>query len=149
MDAETKVDASAELTRVAFRVPFWKSNPELWFLQLESQFITSGIVSEVTKFDCIIPVLDYDVLAYVGNLIRSSPPDASYTILKDKIIKQYADSENVKLKPLLQNLQLGDKTPSQLLMQMKELNNGRVNDDVLKTLFLQRLPVTIQQIVSV
>ncbi|XP_055942697.1 uncharacterized protein LOC129972544 [Argiope bruennichi] len=115
----------------------------------ESQFITSGIVLEVTKFHFVISVLDCDVLAYVGNLIRSPPPAAKYAVLKDKIIKQYADSENVKLKALLQNLQLGDKTPSQLLMQMQELNNGCVDDGVLKTLFLHHLPVTMQQILSV
>ncbi|GBO13358.1 hypothetical protein AVEN_73556-1 [Araneus ventricosus] len=31
---------------------------------------------------------------------------------------------------------------------MKELNNGRVTDEVLKTLFLQRLPLSKQQILS-
>ncbi|GBM08694.1 hypothetical protein AVEN_52770-1 [Araneus ventricosus] len=149
MTTQSEVDSARELGRVSFKAPpFWKSNPELWFLQLKFQCITAGITQESTKFHCIVSCLDYDVLTCVSNLIRSPPSDNSYTQLKDKIICQYADSENVRLKRLLQDLQLGDKTSSQLLMKIKELNNGRVTDEVLKTLFLQRLPLSMQQILS-
>ncbi|GBM30781.1 hypothetical protein AVEN_30598-1 [Araneus ventricosus] len=132
MTTQVEVD-SAELGRVAFKaLPFWKSNPELWFLQLESQFITAGITQESTKFHCVVSCLDYDVLTCVSNLIRSPPYVDPCTQLKDTSISQYTNSENVRLKTLLQNFQLGDKTSSQLLMKMKEMNNGRVTDIVLK-----------------
>ncbi|GBN12661.1 hypothetical protein AVEN_47078-1 [Araneus ventricosus] len=150
MTTQFEVVSAPELGRVAFKAPpFCKSYPQLWFLKLESQFITAGITQESTKFHCVISCLDYDVLTCVSNLIHSPPSENSYTQLKDRIISQYTDSENVRLKTLLQDLQLGDKEPSQLLTKMKELNNGRVTEEVLKTIFLQRLPHSMQQILSI
>ncbi|GBL94810.1 hypothetical protein AVEN_197498-1 [Araneus ventricosus] len=92
---------------------------------------------------------DCDVLTCVSSLIRKPPTDNPYTQLKDQIIDPRADSENARLKELLPDLHLGDNTPSQQLMRMKEFKNGRVSEDVLKTLFLQRLLLSMQQIFSV
>ncbi|GBL79136.1 hypothetical protein AVEN_92387-1 [Araneus ventricosus] len=40
-----------ELSRVAFRAPLvWEGEPELWFYQLESQFIIAGITTDITKY---------------------------------------------------------------------------------------------------
>jgi hypothetical protein len=39
-------------------------------------------------------------------------------------------------------LELGDKKPSQLLREMRMLAGTQVKDDFLKTIFIQRLPVT-------
>ncbi|GBL84082.1 hypothetical protein AVEN_100929-1 [Araneus ventricosus] len=129
MMPNTEEDSALELGRVAFKAPppsFWKGTPELSFLQIESQFVTAGISQECTKFHCVVSVIDYDVLTCVSNLIRKLPTDNPYTKLKDNIISLYGDSENSRLKALLQDLQLGDKTPSQLLMQLKELNDDLV-----------------------
>ncbi len=38
--------------------------------------------------------------------------------------------------------------PSSLLRKMKELACGKVGDDLLKTLWMQRLPITIQTVLS-
>lgn len=137
------------LARIAFRAPpFWKNNAELWFLQLESNFVIAGISSELTKFHSVVSVLDSEVMTYVSDIVRNPPADA-YSKLKSRIVNQYADSENTRLKALLQDLQLGDKKPSQLLMQMRNLAKDRVQESVLKALFLQRLPLNMQQILSV
>ncbi|GBM07679.1 hypothetical protein AVEN_228178-1 [Araneus ventricosus] len=144
---KTEEDSTPELGRVAFKAPpFWKSNPELWFLQPESQFVTAEISQECTKFHCVVSILDCDVLTCVSSLIQKPPTDNHYTQLKDQIIGRYADSEDARLKAFLQDLQLGDNTPSQLMMRMKKLNNGSISEDVMKTLFLQTLPLSMQQI---
>ncbi|GBN58945.1 hypothetical protein AVEN_181696-1 [Araneus ventricosus] len=55
---KTEEDSTPELGRVAFEVPpLWKSNPEFWLLQFESQFVTDGISKECTKFNCVVSVL--------------------------------------------------------------------------------------------
>lgn len=137
------------LARIAFRAPpFWKNNAELWFLKLEAQFVISGISSDMTKFHTVVSVLDSEIMTYVSDIVRTPPVDA-YKALKARIVNQYADSENTRLKALLQDLQLGDKKPSHLLMQMRDLAKDRVQESVLKTLFLQRLPLNMQQILSV
>ncbi|GBM83306.1 hypothetical protein AVEN_261143-1 [Araneus ventricosus] len=52
---------------------------------------------------------------------------------------------------ILQNkdLQLGDKRPSHLLSEMQNLAPAKMKDDILQTLWLQRLLANLQQILSV
>ncbi|GBN74256.1 hypothetical protein AVEN_76641-1 [Araneus ventricosus] len=89
-----------ELARVAFLAPpFWETDPDLWFLQLESQCKLSGISIDETKFHT--------------------------------------------------NLQLGDKKPPRLLEEMRNLAAVKVSEGVLRTIWMQRLPTSIQQILSV
>lgn len=143
-------DEVREVARVAFRVPpIWKSDIELWFLQVESGFVTAGITSETTKYHCVVSALDVEVLSCVRDILIAPPADNPYTSVKQRIIQQFAQSENVRLRTLLQDIHLGDKRPSQLLHEMQNLAAGKVSDEVLRTLFLQRLPNNVQQILSI
>ncbi|GFW60367.1 transposon Ty3-I Gag-Pol polyprotein [Trichonephila clavipes] len=54
-----------------------------------------------------------------------------------------------RLNLLLHNLQLGDKRPSHLLSEMRNLAPSKLEDDLLQTLWLQRLPANLQQVLSV
>ncbi|GIY74596.1 uncharacterized protein CDAR_367961 [Caerostris darwini] len=46
-------------------------------------------------------------------------------------------------------MQLGDRRPSRLLLEMRSKAGARINDDLQKSLFLQRLPTNIQQILAI
>lgn len=142
--------AESELARVAVRAPpFWDSDPELWFMMLESQLKLSGITADETKFHTVIAALDAKVLSCVADIIRAPPIEKMYDTIKGRILGSFSQSEGSKLRVLLQELQLGDKRPSQLLREMKNLAAGKVGDDVLQSIWMQRLPVSIQQILSV
>jgi hypothetical protein len=41
--------------------PFYRKSPEVWFRQLESQFVLARITTEVTKFHHTIAALPEDV----------------------------------------------------------------------------------------
>ena len=129
--------------------PFWKANPTLWFCQLESQFFTKGITAEKTKYHSVVAAIESDVLAQVSDIIISPPTENPYSVLKHRLLDRYADSEEKRLKKLLRDMNLGDKKPSYLLREMKELASTQVSEDVLKTLWLQQLPQQIQAILSV
>ncbi|XP_035226801.1 uncharacterized protein LOC118199114 [Stegodyphus dumicola] len=92
-----------QMARVAVKpAPFCRSDPNLWFFQLDAQF-KLGV---------------------------------------------YEESENTKLKQLLQDLQLGDMRPSQLLSKMQELAGDNFKSNVLQSLWLNRLPNNIQAILA-
>ncbi|KMQ86112.1 hypothetical protein RF55_15001 [Lasius niger] len=53
------------------------------------------------------------------------------------------------MRTLLETTELGDKTPSVLLREMRTLAGTNVTDNMLRTLWLQRLPTRIQELLTV
>ena len=146
---DTKPD-TIELSRIAFKAPpIWKQDVGLWFLQVELSFRTAGITQSETKFHHIVASLDLDVLSCARDLVQSPPAVDPYSALKERICQQFAQSENSRIRALLESSELGDLRPSQLLERMKNLADGKVPDEFLKTLWMRRLPLSIQQILSI
>lgn len=141
--------AGSSIRRIQIKVPpFWKQNPELWFRQLEAQFSNSQITSDLTKFNSIVGIIESDILSSVSDIVINPPANNKYETIKTRLIKEFANSDNKKIRSLLHDLSLGDMKPSSLLRKMKELSCGKVGDDLLKTLWMQRLPLTIQTVLS-
>ena len=137
------------LNRVAIRVPpFWKPDPALWFFKIEAQFRYSAITADQTKYDAVVASIDAEILSQVFDVVRSPPAEGKYEMLKKRLIDAFADTENQQIRKLLTEQELGDLRPSQLLTKMRTLAGTKVNDDFLKTLWLQRLPVNSQTILS-
>ena len=142
--------ANSELARVAVKpAPFWPKDPELWFLQLESQFTLSSITSDETKFHTTISAIDANILQSVRDLILKPPSENKYDTLKQRLISLFAESESARLQQLLQDTQLGDMRPSQLLAKMKDLAGESFGDSAVKSLWLNRLPSQTQAILAV
>lgn len=87
------------VNRIQVRVPpFWKVNPALWFHQLEAQFANSNIVNDLTKYNTIIGIIESDILSSVSDIVLNPPPANRYTAVKDRLIKQFTETDNKKLK---------------------------------------------------
>lgn len=139
------------ISTVSVRVPpFWRANPTVWFCQLEAQFENSRITVDKTKYNTVVASIESDVLAQVSDVIINPPADNMYKTLKDKILERFVDSEQTRLKKLLNDLVLGDKRPSFLLQEMRQLSGtGQLDSAILKSLWLQRLPQQVQAILAV
>lgn len=118
--------------------------PGVWFAQVEAQFSTRSITAEKTKFDYVIASLAPDIATEVRDLILTPPAETPYTTLKRELIKRTGGSNQQKMQKLLQDVELGDRKPSQLLRRMRQLWSGPANDDFLRELFLQRLPSNVR-----
>lgn len=139
-----------QVNRVAIKVPpFWKANPRLWFRQLDSQFFNAGITNDLTKYHTLVGAVESNILAQVSDIILDPPAHNLYATLRQRLEERFSDSEEQQLRKLIGELELGDKRPSQLLREMRELSANRVSDAVLKSLWLQRLSTQIQAILSV
>ncbi|XP_075148041.1 uncharacterized protein LOC142222011 [Haematobia irritans] len=114
-----------EISRVAVKVPrFWRQNPRLWFRQLESQFITSGITADETKFHTLVGSIESNILNHVSHIVENPPEENKYRTLKDALLNEFVESEEKRLRPLLENVSIGDNKPSVLLKEMRELSCG-------------------------
>ncbi|CAB0042244.1 unnamed protein product [Trichogramma brassicae] len=92
------------------RLPaFWRSDPDLWFLQVEAQFNIHQVTSDSTRFNMILTVLDPETISEVSDIIRAPPAQDKYTTLKDAIVARLTDSPDTQLHKLLGTIELGDK----------------------------------------
>lgn len=138
-----------EISRVAIKLPpFWKPNVVLWFLQIESQFVTGGIVSEDTKFHYVLGAIESDVLNQVSDFLISLPRENKYTLLKKKLIDEFSESEARKARKLLTEVELGDRKPSTLLREMRQLAGTDLSEQFLKNMFLRNLPAHASAILT-
>lgn len=127
---------------------FWPDQPQLWFMQVESQFALSGTTREITKYHHVVAQLDHKFILEVQDII-SNPPDSNpYTILKSELVKRMSVSREHKVRQLLSNEEIGDRKPSQFLRHLRNLAGTSIPDDFLRTLWSNRLPHHIQSIIA-
>lgn len=137
-----------EIAAVTLKLPpFWSADPQIWFAQVESQFITRKITSQDTKFHHIVATLPPEVAVDIRDLIINKPSTNAYDVLKDKLITRTTASRAKRLQQLLSAEELGDRKPSQLLRKFEQLLDDTPSDHPLvREVFLQRLPTHVRQL---
>ena len=138
----------SNICAVSVKLPvFWPANPSLWFRQIDAQFSIANINKDSTKLNHLISVLDCSLLTVVADVLDD--PNVTYERLKQVIIKRCSVSDEQRIRKLLSQLELGDKKPSQLLREIKALANSTTSTDIIKQLWMQRLPTSTQAILQV
>lgn len=115
---------------------------------MEAQFRNNRVSSDQTKFDIIVAALDPQYLEAVADIIRNLPIQNKFDRLKEQLIAEYADSQQKKIKKLIQGIDLGDNKPSTLLRKIKDLATGSMNNEFIESLWLSKLPETVRSIVT-
>lgn len=128
--------------------PFNRDDPEIWFMQLEAQFGLAGVTTDNTKYSYLVAAMDNETVKCVRDKLLNPPNADKYESLKRTIIDRLCDSAKAKLNRLLSGMQLGDRKPSQLLREMQTLATEQITGAALQTMWLQRLPLNAQQILS-
>lgn len=126
--------------------PFWSNRPDLWFLQVETQFRLKNISTSQTKYDHLISSLTPESMEIVADFLINPPLENKYASLKKLLISRCQDTEERRLDSLLHRIDLGDLKPSELYRQMENLagNNSLINRELLKKLWLNKLPDSIR-----
>ncbi len=93
--------STTDISAVSLKIPpFWPSNPEVWFAQVEAAFTTQGISLQKTKFDHVIASLSPDVAVEIRDLILRPPTDNPYDVLRRELIQRTAKSDQHQLQQL-------------------------------------------------
>ncbi|KAF7253037.1 hypothetical protein EG68_06731 [Paragonimus skrjabini miyazakii] len=131
LDDTMDIDIKAE-HNVVLKLPGDSArNPRLRFHQIEAVFITRCITSEKLKFSYVVHSLPVDLAVEVEDLLEPVPSDSPHTIPKDAIIKRTGRSGAKLLHDLFNSVDLGDRSPSQLLRYMRGLLGLRELDDAI------------------
>lgn len=126
--------------------PFWGNRTDLWFIQVEAQFRTKGITSSNTKYDYLVGALQPETIELVADIVLNPATSNRYENLKAALVSRSTDSEARRLDALLHKIELGDFKPSELYRKMESLaaSNSLVNEQLLKKLWLNKLPNYVQ-----
>ena len=62
--------------------PFWSTNPQVWFAQVESQFFTLQTTNQDTKFHNIVASLPLEVEVDIHDLVINKLADNAHDELK-------------------------------------------------------------------
>lgn len=138
-----------EANKVSIKIPpFWEEKPDTWFYQIDAQFAIANITNEQTKFNYLVAQLEPKYVENIWDIIQSTQDD-KYTAAKDRFLSTFKESEEKCIKKLITGTSLGDSKPSQLLLKMKSLGGNNITDKVLRTLWLDKLPESIKNILVV
>ncbi|XP_073943463.1 uncharacterized protein [Choristoneura fumiferana] len=145
-DAST---ADGQVCRVGVRVPpFNADEPALWFAQIEAQFQLSKITVDETKFYYVAGQLEARYALEVKDIITNPPAADKYIKIKTELIKRLSASQEKRTRQLLVHEELGDRSPSQFLRHLQNLAGTAATSDLLKTIWIDRLPHNVQTILA-
>ncbi|XP_046973671.1 uncharacterized protein LOC124540250 [Vanessa cardui] len=128
--------------------PFWPDEPDIWFAQLEGQFMIAGITNDATKFFYVVSQLDRQYARAVKDIITNPTARDKYEKLKSELIRRLSASNEKKVQQLLMHEELGDRRPSQFLRHLQGLVDQEVTNEFLRTIWTSRLPGNIQSILA-
>lgn len=145
--SEASAIFSQQTSLISIKIPpFWNNRPDLWFLQIETQFRLKNITASNTKYDYLVASLNNQTMESVADVLVSPPAQDKYNHLKKILLERNIESEEKRLDALLNKNQLGDLKPSELYRSMESLASGNnlVNPPLVMKLWLNRLPPSIR-----
>jgi len=148
--AESQEAQVLNLAALSVKLPdFWQSNVRLWFTRADAQFSLRRITDEQTKFDHLICALPESVHVKVQGAV-TDPGPTPYTTLKDAVIKAFSQSEESRIKSLLNDVEMGDRKPSEYFHALKSTagTSVGVTEVFLLNLWKDRIPPNISTILE-
>lgn len=135
---------------VSLKLPdFSSTNTRVWLIQVEAQFHAKRISSQNTKFYSLVAALPTSVAEQLVDVIEPIPPITPYDTLRAALLDRTSASDQLRMQQLLSGVELGDRTPSQLLRHMRSLvGNLKVDDSILRQLWSKQLPANTNAILS-
>ncbi|CAB4046184.1 Hypothetical predicted protein, partial [Paramuricea clavata] len=130
------------LPKVEFR-PFNKTQPKLWFEQLEVVFASSSIISAEHKFAALLRLMDDTTSSLLCSITRNLSPTA-YDDAKALLIKEFSLSKFDRVKAYLEAVPAPDEKLTLFNSRIESLIDGLSFDDVSKYCLLRYAPAAVR-----
>ena len=131
------------------RIPqFWRDKPRLWFAQFEAVTASQKLGDEA-KFGLVVANLTKPEIEQISDLILAPPNTKRYEQIKERLVSIFEESEGKQLQTLLNDMELGDQRPSQLLRRMRDLARDKIPDTTLRMLWIGHLPVSTRAVLAI
>lgn len=125
---------------------FMADDIENWFYLLESFFAASNIRADQTKFDTVrsqFPISRLRELRPLADASMLQPRGNRYEHLKLILLNNLQESQQRRLRQLLENMPIGDRKPSQLYHDMVYAAKNAISESALQDLWYTRLPESV------
>lgn len=137
---------------------FINDDAAFWFSLVESIFKSKKVTNARDKFNSILLALPHHLQLETKPLLQrfssvaeddAAGKDLIYDSLKKKILDVTSVSEDQRLQELLDNAQIGTRTPSQFLNYLRNLQGdaGDTDSKYVRLIFLRNLPKDIKNII--
>ena len=141
-----KVEEEPEVGSLKVKLPsFWPDKPEAWFVQAESNFKARRITNQQSKFHLVVIALDAETLDGVLDLLEDPPAEDPYDQLKARLVQSFELSKVDKIRRAVECQASDDENPIKLADKMMALSRGASGEDVMKTLFMLKLPDAVRK----
>ncbi|XP_063837222.1 uncharacterized protein LOC135086426 [Ostrinia nubilalis] len=148
---EQQATTAQEVSGIALSMrvpPFWRDRPRLWFIAFEAA--TNDLKrSEAQRAQMVIAQLEKEDIEQVCDLLYDPPAENQYTVLKERLVSVYEESDGRQLQTLLSDMELSDQRPSQLLRRMRTLARNKVPDNTLRLMWMNLLPPHVRSVLVV
>lgn len=128
---------------------FDANNVETWLWTVDRWFLACGINSDDIKFNAVLLALPAESLAILKSELDTPPSCSRYEFLRDIILRHFAKNQVQRILSLITEVDMHDKKPSTLFAEMKQLAGGSISDEVLKSLWILRLPEQLRPTLAV
>lgn len=125
-----------------------EANIDGYFLSLEFWFAASNVTDDQQKYLIVMSQIPPHRLVDLKTVIENTPRTEKYAYIKNRLLGQYTDSQQRRLKRVLSEMPLGDQKPSALYNMMARVAEGALTESALVDLWASRLPESIHTAVA-
>ncbi|TPP54458.1 hypothetical protein FGIG_05277 [Fasciola gigantica] len=148
-DSPVLVESTGSRVPSGFTLPsFWRTDPPLWFASAEAQFLIHRVDVQEVRFAHVVAALQPDVARELRELILSPPMEKPYDAIKQQLCSMANSLRQEHVRKQAADEQLGADAPSKLLQRLREKLDPTCDEDQLKAVFIEKLPVSVQQILE-
>ncbi|XP_050063005.1 uncharacterized protein LOC126552359 [Aphis gossypii] len=150
MTTTTEHGLSISPTEVAsianVRLPsFWRYAPRQWFAHTDAMFHANRVRSDLTRVNYVLASLDDEGIREVSDLLGDN---VSYDLVRERLVSLYTAPAAARFRSIIQPGDMGDRTPSRLLKDMRDVYPEGMSDAALEQFWRAKLPAAVRTVIA-